>query len=102
MYNKLRKFKYHFIRNSLLNVWLIYKKYLPNQRPLWIIPEEVIHSIIGSKGKTPLSYQNLLIFKDEQVSLKSEVELDQKYDWWTYLQIKDLTVTKNIMDSGIN
>lgn len=86
MYNKSKTdslFKHHFIRNSLLNVWLKYKRYLPEQRPLWIIPEEVIHSIVGNKGGNLLSYQNLLTFEGNPVWLKSEAELDQKYDWWS-------------------
>lgn len=82
--------KYHYIRGNLLQIWNKYKKYLTDRKPLWIIPEEVVHFIAGGKRKKPLSYRDLIKFEGRQATLKSEVEMEFKYDWWSYQQIKDL------------
>lgn len=83
-------FKHHFIRGNLLQIWTKYKKCLTEKKPLWIIPEEVIHFIAGGKRKEPLPYKDLLRFEGRQAILKSEAEIDYKYDWWPYQQIRDL------------
>lgn len=44
-----KAFKHHYIRNNLLQVWSKYKKYLPEARPLWITPKEVIYKLVGNK-----------------------------------------------------
>lgn len=45
-------FKHHYIRGSLLNTWLKYRKHLTDKRPMWIIPEEAIYSVVKRKERT--------------------------------------------------
>lgn len=77
---------------SLLQVWRKYRIYLPDERPPWIVPEDVIHFIAGGRWKNPKKYEDLIKKEGGKIELKSEVELNSEYDWWSYLQIKDLFV----------
>lgn len=52
-------FKHHYIRGALLQVWLKHKKYLPLERPPWIISEEVIHSITRRYKDNPMTSEDL-------------------------------------------
>lgn len=93
MYEKSRNdemFKHHFIRNSLMQVWLKYKKKLLNKRPLWIVPEEVIHFIVKTKDEDRVTYQDLIQFENDEAILKSEVETKYNFNCWTYLLRKNL------------
>lgn len=52
----------------------------------------MIHFIAGGEIKEPLSYKDLIKTEEGITILKPQEELKYKYDWWSYLQIKDLFV----------
>lgn len=83
-------FKHHYIRSNLIQTWLKYSKYLPKERPLWIVSEEVKQFVSGSKTTDLCTYQDLRRFEKKEVAMKTEMELKIKYGWWSYLRIKDL------------
>lgn len=63
MYEKLKMdgvFKHHYIRNTLIKIWLKYYKYLPKEKPLWIVPAEVIQVSPERKITGQLAYQDLI------------------------------------------
>lgn len=93
MYDKVRMdmmFKHHYVRNSLLQVWLKYNKYLPKERPLRIVPEEVIYSLAGRKDKEQYRSKDIVNFEKDEAVIKSQEELRHKYNWWRYSQFKNL------------
>lgn len=71
-------FKHHFIRGSLLQAWNKYRINLPDERPLWIILEEVISFIAGGKRNNPLKYKDLTKREGETIELKTDEELNHK------------------------
>lgn len=60
------------------------------EKTLWTAPEEVIYNKTGKSKKKVDTYQDLIKFDGNQIILKTEEELGGKYNWWQYLQIKDL------------
>lgn len=56
---------------------------------MWIVPEEVIQNVTGYKKEKANSYQDPTKVDSNQLILKTE-DLEYKYNWWLYLQIKDL------------
>lgn len=77
-------FKHHVIRSSLLQVWDKYSISLPKQRPCWIVPQEVIQFVAGSKEKQPHTYGDLIKFENQEPVMKMEDKLDKKLNWWFY------------------
>lgn len=52
IYNKYKvdsQFSHHYVRQSLLKVWLKYKINLPEAVPPWVVPSEMIMSIVSIK-----------------------------------------------------
>lgn len=47
----------------------------------------------GGKRREPLSYKDLVKIEGGTVPFKTEEELEHKYDWWSYYQLKDLFIT---------
>lgn len=73
-------FKHHYIRDSLIRVWIKYR-YLLKGRPLWIRLEEVIQFISKNKPHKQLTYQDLIKFENGEAIIKTEEKLDHKYRW---------------------
>lgn len=62
---------------------------------------EVIRFISRNKEEVIDTYQDSTKSEANQITLKTKKELEQKYNWWTYLQIKDLfSSDKKNMDLG--
>lgn len=59
-----RMFKLDIIRSSLLQTWKKDLDFLPQQRPPWIVPQEVIQFVAGIKEKEPHTYGDLIKFED--------------------------------------
>lgn len=93
-------FKHHIIRDSLLQIWNRQVNLIPQKRPLWIVPQEVIQFVAGSKEAEPHTYGDLVKFENKQSILMKEEELEKKINWWFYIQIKDL-FNKDIKQYGI-
>lgn len=85
-----RMFKHHIIRGNIIQIWKKYHKLIPQQKPLWVIPLEVIQFVAGTKEKEPHTYEELIKFVNNEPVLRAEGELDRKLNWWFYLQIKNL------------
>lgn len=86
----MQLFNHHLIRSNLLQVWLKYGKERIEARPMWIAPEEVIYKISENKEESITICQDLTKVEANQILLNTEKELEYKYNWWLYLQIKDL------------
>lgn len=83
-------FNHHFVRGNLLQIWLNQGKQQRETIPLWIGPEEVIQEKPRNKEDNIETYQDLLKIEANHIPLKTEEELNYKYNWWKYLQIKHL------------
>lgn len=75
-------FNHHFIRRSLLQSWLKHGKEWREERPLWIAPEEVNQKISEYKDRDIDTNEDLTKLDLNQICLRSEEELKQKYNWW--------------------
>lgn len=60
-------FLHHFIRNSIFKVWQKYRQHLPNKRPLWIIPIEVIQQQTGYKTEERSKCKDLVYWQKTEV-----------------------------------
>lgn len=86
-----KMFFHHFIRNPIFKVWQKYKQYLPEERPPWINPMEVIQQQSGYKIKERSMYKDLIYWQHNEVNeMKPEYEVPDKLGWWRYNQLKDL------------
>lgn len=84
-------FSHHYVRQSLLKVWQKYKRYLLEETPPWIIPSEVLMTIVTTKQEGWLTYGELLCKEEKEgIKLKKEEELPYSYNWLEYMQITDL------------
>lgn len=86
----MQMFKHHFVRNSLLQVWLKYVRYLPDEKLLWTSPEEIIQFMFKRREDESMTYQDLIRFEGDEATLRTEQELGNTFNWWAYLQIRDL------------
>lgn len=84
-------FSHHYIRQSLLNVWLKYRRYLPDQIPPWVVPCEVLKTAINEPGEGWLTYGDLLEVREgNEIYLKPQDKISYNYNWLQYYQIHEL------------
>lgn len=72
---------YHYIKKSIFEVWIKYKKYFSEERPLLTSPVEEIKPEYGQKGKDWLFYRDILIKEGKDFKVKTLEELKRDYDW---------------------
>lgn len=87
---KDKSFKHHFIRNALYTIWQKYKKYMGDQRPMWLVSMEVMKLHTEYRTEEKLTYKDLTYWREHEIKIKEEKDIPVKLGWWHYNQIKDL------------
>uniref|UniRef100_A0A803SRX2 Reverse transcriptase domain-containing protein n=1 Tax=Anolis carolinensis TaxID=28377 RepID=A0A803SRX2_ANOCA len=86
-----KNFGNHFIRSSLLKVWMKYKRLLHIKTPMWVSPLEANQRRLLGWNKWP-TYNDILIKKEESFQIKSQEEIRQRFNnvsWYQYRQIQE-------------
>lgn len=66
----------HYVRQSLLTIWLKYRRYLPEQIPPCVVPCDVMKTVTSKSGKCWLTYGDLIVIKDgREIYLKPAEEI---------------------------